>query len=687
MSRKFRLFRLVSIVLLVLVFGSYFAFATFLFNPLEGSFKLDVSALVPRDVDFFFARSDLGGLFQRFPHLRDEERLARHEAWRTFRESPEFADFDAQYGILQSLSDLEADLAKVPGAIDVQEIFGGKDLAVAGYFRPGGIASAEWAVYGRANWIGKLGESLLQYPTLLDLEGQGLRAESQEGLVTLEGGTLARPLHLGRVRDVVIAGTSAELVAAARRLEVEGGTESFFNSARYADHIQNANRSGERDELEFFVDIRKLLESTGTGGALPDTKSPFFGVALLARMFQLGSFKEAVGVLGLHGGISLDLRVELSSETVTRFQERLYRSQGDSRNEILAAAAFAPADCALFAYATVPVGDLLQQMLESADPALRSNLDELFRSSGRYANVEEVIHLLDASMEGRFVFMARENDYRLEMRTNPESGQLEYVGPPNDGQTVFAATLHSWTRDAAKLEQFRETLKGMPKELGLEGRTPGSHGVFSNKDQRGGYYTIEFWSRFVPGTGVITSLFDAQIALTSNTIMMPAHVMHTGRSGGPQDPRLSERSEFVSLLDDLLQGSSANLVVWCDPDKAAATLRKQAETWARDEAAAGIDWVELRAREERRLLPDIAPGKARGELGPEEEERLAAEVDEVLRDVRDKEQEARYPILLAEKERQIVYLESIQAFLGYVRLDERRFDVGLRAVVPLPPEE
>jgi hypothetical protein len=124
MSRKLRILRLVLVVFLVLFFAGYFAFATFLFNPTEGSFALDISALVPRDVDFFLARSDLAKLFDRFPHLRDEAELARLDAWREFRDSPDFAAFDAQTGFQQALADLETNLAQLPGAVDVQEIFG-----------------------------------------------------------------------------------------------------------------------------------------------------------------------------------------------------------------------------------------------------------------------------------------------------------------------------------------------------------------------------------------------------------------------------------------------------------------------------------------------------------------------------------------------------------------------------------
>ncbi len=689
MSRKLRILRIVLVVLLVLFFAGYSAFVTFLFNPLEGSFALDVSALVPRDVDFFVARSDLSKAFGKFPHLRAEAELERHPAWKTFRASPEFADLDARMGIVQSLDEIETNLTQLPAGIDVLKVFGGEDLAVAGYFRPGGLETTDWTVYARTNWIGKLGESLLRFPRLLGLGAQGLQVEEKEGLVHVQGGNLPRPLFIGRVRDVFLAGTSEELLRQAQALAIEGGTESFFNSARYHDHVRNANRSAQRDELEFFVDLRKLLEATGSTGPLPDPKSVDFGIALLARLFQVPACKEAIGVLGLHGGIALDAHAELSSEQMSHFQDRLYRAKGADRSEILTAAAFAPEDTCFFLYATVPMGDLLEQMLEATEPATRSNLDELFRGSGRYTGVDEVIHMLDASMSNKFALILRENDYRPETSLNKQTGEREYVGPPNDGRPVFAFTVLEWMQDLPKIEQFRDTLKGMSTQLGLEGRTPGSAGVFTSTP--GGFHLLEYWSRFVPGTGVIAHLVDNPISLVSNAILMPTHVMRTRDTGAPNDPRLSERPEFVALLDDVLKSSLASIVLWCDPPRAAATLRKQADVWARDQAASTIDWVAVREREETRLLREIAPGKSRDALSPEEQERLAAEIDAVLRTVREKEQDSRFPEIRKEVERRIVYFESIAAFLCVVRLDERRIDLGLRAAVhvpePLPKEE
>ena len=60
MSLKRRILRILTILLLLFLFIGYFSFQTFVFNPLEGDFEYDVSALIPGDVDFFSAKAKEG---------------------------------------------------------------------------------------------------------------------------------------------------------------------------------------------------------------------------------------------------------------------------------------------------------------------------------------------------------------------------------------------------------------------------------------------------------------------------------------------------------------------------------------------------------------------------------------------------------------------------------------------------
>ena len=685
MLPKNRLLRYLLIATLLFAFVGYFAFTTFLFNPFEGRLGADVSALVPRDVDLFLAKADLRRDFDPFPELAAREEIEQLPAWQTFAASPEYAELRESMGLDAALAELKATLDQLPLRVDLLRVFGGRDVAVAGYFRSGGMAATDWAVYGRVNWMGKLAHSMLSYPGLIGLEKQGISATRENEVVTLSGGTLQKPLHLTRVRDVLVIGNQGEMVAKSRSLHAQGGADSFFNSARYNDHVRSATRSQERDELELFADLRSMFETQRIGGPLPDPGSHDVGTALLGRLFQVPALKELIGVVQFDGGLALDVHGEFSQERVSSVQERFYRLRGIDREDILDAASLAPADCALFLYAQVPIGEFLKQMLESADPALRTNLEDLVRSSKSYSGVEELINVLDRALENKFALILRELDYELEMAKDEQTGEMVYVGPPNDGQPVFATSVVTWAKDVAAVEQVRSVAATMAPNLGLRGRKPGEPGVYNY--QSFGFRTWEFWSEFVIGTGVICNAIDPPFCVTSNSIHLTGQVLATYRLGAPERPRLADRMDFIEVLDQSLPDVTANIVLWVDPEYAGSTLRQLAEVRANDEVRGGFDWVALREREEARLLPDLVPGKARGDLDPSEEERLAQAVDVVLRQMGEEEQARRLPEMIARSDRQISYLEAIGSLLATINLDPRAIDLSLRASVPLSDGE
>ena len=685
MLPKNRFLRYLLIATLLFLFVGYFAFTTFLFNPFEGRLGADVSALVPRDVDLFLAKADLRREFDPFPELAAREDIERLPAWQTFAASPEYAELRQSMGLDAALAELEASLDQLPIRVNLLRVFGGRDVAVAGYFQSGGMAATDWAVYGRANWMGKLAYSMLAYPGLIGLDKQGISTARQDGVITLSGGNLNQPLHLTRVRDVLVIGNQAEMVAETRSLHAQGGADSFFNSARYNDHVRGASRSQERDELELFADLRSMFESQRISGPMPDPGSHDVGTALLARLFQVPALKELIGVAQINEGLALDLHGEFSQERVSSLQERFYRLRGFDRDDILDTASLAPADCALFLYAQAPIGELLKQMLESADPALRTNLEDLVRSSDTYGGVEELIHVLDRALENKFALILRKLDYEPEMAKDEQTGEMVYVGPPNDGQPVFATSVVTWAKDVAAVEEVRSVAAGMAPKLGLRGRKPGEPGVYNYQSH--GFRTWEFWSEFVIGTGVICNAIDPPFCVTSNSIHLTGQVLVTYRLGAPKYPRLADRMDFIEVLDQSLPDVTANVVLWVDPEHAGSTLRQLAEVWANDQVRGGFDWVALREREEARLLPEIAPGKSRGQLDAAEEERLAQAVDAVLRQIGEEEQARRLPELLARSERQISYLEAIDSLLATINLDPRAIDLSLRASVPLSGEE
>jgi hypothetical protein len=678
MRPKPRFLRLVLTLLLVLAFVGYFAFSTFLFSPTEGDYEPDIATLVPRNVDFFVAKARLSEDFARFPRLELEDDLAATPAWRAFVGSQDYAALRQKVDVEAALAQIEAQLAQLKG-IDPLKAFGGRDLAVAGWARGPDLAQSDWAAYGRVNWMGKLAASLLRHPNLIGLSDRGLNAAVEEDHVALTGGQLARTMYVTRVRDVVVVGTSLELVRGARDLEARAGQDSLGQSAAYDEHIHASRiRSAERNELELFVDWRSASEKARLAGRWPDPQSPFQMTALAARFFQLGSIKDLAGVVGFDRGLRARLHASFSSEMVGPAAEKLYRQRGADVGQIVRdAAGLAPADTGLFAYLHVGVGDLLREFLETAEPALRTNLDDLVRGTGKYAGTEALINELDALFRGRMALIVRRNDYK------PDP-----LDPPNDGAPVFAVALVLWTDGSdkahAKINELRRLVAAHQGSLGLQGREPGKGGVFSNVLTATGNDYWEYWSPLVQGTGHLADTYDKELYLVSNSLHMLGHLFET-LSRPTTSGALSKDATFQGLLKEGLD--HANALVWVAPRELSDTARKMSERAASNAVLGGLDLGRERVREEALVLRQDFGGKRVQELAPDEKARLDELVDARMGELQVRMTSEQVPALQAAYLRRIQYAELCRAALWMVSLDPKWMETSLSVVAPLGDEE
>jgi hypothetical protein len=663
-------------------FVGYFAFSTFLFPPHEDDWEFDVSALVPRDVDFFVAKAALKEDFGEFPRLAAANRIQRTEAWMELDTSPAYGAWLESNGIEQMLAQLREGLAQIPLGYSPLDVFGGSDLALAGRFKGQSIEQADWAIYGRLNWMGKAALGALNYPGLIGLDGSGLVVTEEEGILHLAGGQLSQDLYVARVLDVGVLGSEASLVRAAVELERASGENSLYLSADYGDRIETVrSRSAKGDEVEVLLDLRALLDNLGHKGTLPDTSSERFLTAFMGRVFQIPACRKVMGVIGFDDGVNVDLHGTFSSEEITTAQRRIYgRDAGFGHEKVMEKVAIvAPEDAVLFAYLEGPIATLLEEVLASVDPAMKSNLADAFRSTGRFSDLDAVRNHLAVSLHTRLALVVRENDYAKESKLDPATGRMEYAGPPNDGQSVFAVALITWYSDEGKLIELRELIGQSPAYFGLEGRN-GDTGYYQHKV--GNYDTREFWSRFVPGTGVIATMNTHDQFIISNVHEMLRDIYKTTTIGGREYPRLSSRPEFIELMSDTVP--SANMLVWMNPQSARKTLESQAEAWAREHAATGIDWGRKRAEEENKLIPQLFPGRGRGQLTRDQRDKLNVAVDPILKEYRTDFIKQRIPDLVREKQRQIAYGMSCTSFLAMIQLSPRAFSFSMRTVIPLP---
>jgi hypothetical protein len=684
MTLKKRLLKLGCISLLLLSFVGYFAFSTFVFSPLEGRFNADVAGLIPRDVDLYVARAELRSSFARFPDLEVMEELEENEGFQELMGSPAWAEFAREQRVEQVLADVRTQLAQLPAGLDLFDIIGGEDLAVAANFTGRTIEEAEWAAYARLSLWGRGAVSALDYPGLLGLEAQGVTVEGEGAVKTIKSAQLARPIHVTRIRDVAILGTSRELVDRSIVLEATGSKDSLLLAAPYNDSILSVDRDEKQRDFELQVDVRELRDSYGWTEGLLQQNDERFTPAFLARLLPLDAVRRVLGVLDFDEGVDVDLSGDFSSELMTAAQERIYRFKGFDHDEVLEVARFAPDDSTLFVYVRGPIATLLQMVIDSLEPAARRNLEGSLKQIG-INSIADLIAVLDDSLLDRVAFIARPNDwdYESDMEVDPASGERVYMGPPNDGAPVFAWAAMAWVSDQQKIEDLRERIALAGPRIGIQGRNPGQSGYFK-KPIGGGLFVREFWSQLIPGTGHIASLIYGENLLISNRYAL-IDALVKNRNGRSSDvPRLSNSRDFqVALLDSV---PSANFLAWLNPASGSELLRDQARLDAKNRITRSIDYATKRREVERDVLSKAFGGRARNQLTADDARRLDALVDQQLRAFTDEVVSSNMPRELEEAQRLKTYLDTVSSVLTLVRLSPKDFELSLRADVPLGEE-
>lgn len=669
MSRKSRLLRIFLVVGFVVVFAGYFAFSTFFFNPFEGRLGVDVSALAPRDVDFFVARANLEKLFDGFPELAVEDRLEEVPAYATWKGSADSTEFYEQIGLEEVVRELRAINEQIPLGMEVLDVVGGRDLAIAGRFEGPELTQSDWAAYATLNWMGKLAVEGLAFPSLNNMEAQGFTVESGDDFVSVSGGGLSRPVFIARIKDVAIIATSKQWLEAAFENQVHQFQDSFYQRALYADHVANAQRSREANEIEFFVNTRAAFEKLGKGGDWPDDKSEAPGERFVSRFFRSGMLNRVVGLASFDGGLRLDLHGELSSELMSAMQTQNYRisgaDQGELHERILP---YVPEDTALLIYGKSRPGDLLSTTFEVMEPAARDLVEDALKQTGKYPQLQTLVDELDTALKNRFAVIVRVNDYPISEND-----------PPNDGQPVFAVALLTWMEQPDKIEELRNTIGHMGSRIGLQPIRPEhSSGFYRNKI--GGYTQYEYTSPAIPGTGVIvTQSTPDGICIVSNSVYMLNHLLKTSTQGAPSYPRITDRIDFVALLDDSLP--KAQLTVWADPRKAAGSLRAMSRRWAEDSIV--IDWRLERAKVEAQVLREQFPGQQQGSLSTAVQSEVDAIVDPKLDELKARIFSEQVPALEQETLRKITYSEAVTASLLRINFTPKTLDLSLRVVTPI----
>jgi hypothetical protein len=303
---------------------------------------------------------------------------------------------------------------------------------------------------------------------------------------------------------------------------------------------------------------------------------------------------------------------------------------------------------------------------DSMEPALRQNLEDTFRGTGRYPNLDALINELDGDFKDRWCLIVRPNDYP----PDPE-------GPPNDGQLVPAIALVLWTKNQPQVEALEKLIGGQGPRFGLQGRDKNSGGFFSNSEA--GYSTYEYWSQFVSGTGVIVAAKAGEMTVITNSLGMMGHLLKTYSVGGEKYPRLSEEPRFSALVQSSI--SKANLAVWLHPQALLPVLRQSAE--GRAKAQIRFEYRDFRPGEEQKVLREEFGGRKAAELNADEKARLDTLVTGRLDNMRAKLFAEQVPELVKKEGRVLETLAACNGALFLLALDPKSFDLSGRVLLPL----
>ncbi len=679
MSRKKRFFKIAGISLAVILFLGYFAFSTFLFKPFEASWEHRLAGLIPRQVDFFLSKEALEEDFADFPRLAAWPQIEATQGWRIWSGSDEFKAWSEKNDFDGLIAEIDAQTEQLPMGLTPLEIFGGKEVAVAGNFDGVGIKNSRWVLSGRVGWSGKMAAAMLRYPSLLrKFSGQSFDVEETDEIFALSGGSIKTPLFVTRIQDVIVIGNDRDLVAKAPHLKDVGGMDSLASGAPYNDQIRSVEaKVDETDGLQVLLDVGKTFAAMDKTGPWPNTQSDGFTQAFLGRLIQAPSAKDVLGLVRFKNGVQIDLSGAFSTESVTPFQSRLYRVNGFERDQMLRdAARLAPADCVLFVYMHGPVSELLREVFDSVEPAMRSNIEDAVKSTGHFSSLEDLLDTIGSSLRNRMALIVCENEFGPVVAVD-KTGQ-EFPAE-TDGMPVFAMTLVTWTQGQdkhAKLDEVRDMIGRNPEKFGLKGFNPSEpsdtgYYVYTFS----GFQTREFWSPLIPGTGMIATLIndEGHFWITNHERMFGKirETYYNGESSG--NPRLTDNRSFQLQVNGALD--NANLIVWFNPKKAGPTLRKIAKQWAADNVMNQVNYAKQRPIVEREVLTQDFGGKSIGQLSKSQVDQLQAAVDQRLTD-------------WAEdfRAREIPYMESMDSVLLQIKLEPSKFKLALRTVVPLADE-
>lgn len=653
MSEKtWKRLKLLLIVLGVLAFTGYFAFRTFVFDPLEGSFG-PIAMVIPRDVDVYLRKTNLGEDFPDFPKPRFFPALSSSEGWHRFLNSSLYQELNRKEQIEEKITELEQQLAQLP--IDLMGDLLGNEVVLAGKKNSADGGNLHWALYARVSWKIKLGLGLMRFDSLRSNFAPQIQVQEEGDSILRIKGAMPTDIFVWRDRDLLIASEDISFAKSAQTLLESRGENSLGLSAKYADEIQRF--ISDAGEYELLVDLEPFVKSHLGPGSWPPARWDIAG-RILAELFTPAALQESLSVLRFEDGFRLRTHLELNRDLLTEFQRRFYDQRAlNLSQELIEKAKMVPRTSFLFGMLGVNAADFARALERALDENQRRLVNDQLKAAGTYKDVKGFLDEFASAFRSNIYFILRKNDY----------GALKDDPPHDDSKDALWAIALS-VASKEKAQQMIDYFVRSRSAFGIE--------AVYHFDSAGGFKATEFWSQLIPTTGEIAVLPAGDTFYISNSPKLLKDILKCRFQPTPGD-RLSDDESFLAQVAAL--EPSANAFLYFNTRRFQEAFVEQIPFLA--QTSFQMDYRAERAKAREKIIRERYPqfrGKA---IPPQTSREIDQLVDEAIAEFDREQRGAGVEKLRRELEDYVLWLSSFPEIFLALQADGKKIDLTAKVSV------
>lgn len=588
-------------VLSVAVLG-FAGFATLVWNPFEGRHG-EIRKAVPFGVDFYVAKANLADDFEDFPQPWFWSDFLASPAYPKIRLGAWYKSATADVTkMVDEIRRVQAELAEIPVLnLRIVDDAIGQDVAIAGKLRSD-RDGFDVCAYTRVSWKLRAGYELLGFDFVRS-KLRGIALKEEDGIYELRGN--ADPVYLTRVKDLLIAGTSRDLVQKSLSLTQPDNTgDSIWTSAAYNDLLLSPLEDARRSDntIELMGDMAAVREWSPAFANWPGTSPDVTQEEKLLR-----AFLAPKSMRRLWSSVQLDedtihilSRLRVDPGELDPFQRRFQDGRGGSVGTWLKPfLRLVPYSAAFAATLRVPPGDFLQACFQTLETDAQNLIEDGMRRAGQRGGLTGMIDQVAPGLEPWVGIVFRNNDY-------PRYKKEFEVAIPSPAP-VWALVLRAGEGGGGRIQDlirlFKERLRYQLKFEGVDVFI----NVGPNKEQK-----IQEWgNRMIPATGQIALLYDdkSRDFIVSNSGKLVREMVNARfRSDGVRP--LGQVDAVQRAVDALPQTVSG--FAWLNGERALNVVQRYQEFTSKRLQAEAPDQgflIEQRPGVERAILAREFPGR------------------------------------------------------------------------------